>query len=148
VSRAFNPMDRQPVDCRCGAPAARADEAENPTNPRCHICRKVASEHPAWSPAEVIAAGIRRWLELALAGVRHLARCRAGESVADVVFAGRLEWTVKEGYERLSIRDMDPGAVIDALAAVHPELVITDRATAGEVLALRLQVREEAQHAA
>jgi hypothetical protein len=147
----FNPMDKQPPDCPCGAPAARgdADEAKKQARgQRCHICRDLAARNPGWSGGEVTAAGVRRWLELALAGVRALARGRPGEAVGDAVYPDRLEWTIREGYERLAIRGMEPGPVIAALGVVHPDLVIADRVTKGETVAVRLVRREEVRDAA
>lgn len=58
----FNPMDRRPPPCRCGeAQAARQDEVDNPKNPRCHICRVVAVDHPDWSDEQVARTGAKEW---------------------------------------------------------------------------------------
>lgn len=62
MSARFNPMDRRPPPCKCGeAQAARQDETDNPANPRCHLCRVVAVEHPEWSAADVAREGARQW---------------------------------------------------------------------------------------
>ncbi len=78
--RTFNPMTRIPGPCRCGqAPAARAEERINPANPQCHICRKIAAEHPELTDDQVAAAGRRRWAELEREAARSLSATLKGE---------------------------------------------------------------------
>jgi hypothetical protein len=63
--RGENPMDIRPPPCKCGeAAAARQDVKDNPENPRCHLCRIIAVEHPEWSPKQVARAGAARWREI------------------------------------------------------------------------------------
>ena len=58
-------MSRRPGPCKCGeAQAARAEERENPANPRCHICRMIAGDHPEWHDRQVAVAGAARWREI------------------------------------------------------------------------------------
>lgn len=61
----LNPMSITPPRCRCDeAQAARQDVYENFNNPRCHLCRVIAVDHPDWSEAQVAAAGAARWREI------------------------------------------------------------------------------------
>ena len=140
----LDPMERQPAPCPCGASSARAEIVK----PRCHVCRALATEHADWSDEQVAAAGLRKWIVLALTAIRRLAAVRPGEPISDVVFVDCLVWVVKEDYERLTIRGMDPGPVLEVLAEAHPDLVETERAEAGGQLAVKLVARKEGRHAA
>lgn len=147
----LNPLDRTPPPCPCGAPAARADadEAAKQDRPqRCHICRAIATEHPDWSGEQVTGAGLRKWVLLALTAIRQLATVRAGEAIADVVFVDRLVWVARDGYERLTIRGMEPALVLEVLAEAHPDLTEAGRHEGGGQLAVKLVVRKEGRHAA
>jgi hypothetical protein len=67
-----NPMDRRPPPCKCGeAQAARQDEIDNAGNPRCHLCRVVAVDHPEYSPAEVAREGARRWRAIVVVAAKR-----------------------------------------------------------------------------
>lgn len=135
----LNPLDRLPAACPCGAPSARAEIVK----PRCHVCRVIATEHPDWSDDQVTAAGFRKWILLALTAIRRLARARAPEPIADVVFVDRLVWVVKEDYERLTIRGMEPALVLEVLAEAHPDLGIVEHHEAGGQVAVKLVARGE-----
>lgn len=136
----LDPMERRPPPCPCGAAdSARAEFVA----PACHVCRAIAAEHPAWTADEVSAAGLRKWTLLALTAIRRAAAVRPGEPQADLVFTGQLVWLTKDGYERLTIRGLEPGLVLEVLAVAHPDLLIADRHEGGGQLAVKLVARAE-----
>lgn len=68
---AENPLSITPPWCRCGeAQAARQDVYDHFENPRCHLCRVVAVDHPDYSDDEVAAAGAAWWRRISPAPAR------------------------------------------------------------------------------